>query len=381
MFLSTLEFDAINCGSSPSDDSSPTGSVSFQGLRRSLQGILDQWAVARRDEQFQEVYQHICSHSEHLEELIREDSISAEQLTQQTREIRGWLTYFAQRDHFDEYVVALQTATPCFIEAAQALPKLPHEVFIHFKPMRGLYSSKTYRNLLLVQLPTPMVSFGSDTFEALAGLALHKNGQKQTILEAMLEEPYQSVFCELELLAGVTDNSKGVWHDLAQSFERVNNAYFNSTLSRPRLVWSRVFTSRKFGHYDQAHDTVMISATLDRNDVPELVVDFIMYHELLHKKLGVTWINGRKSAHSADFFLEERRYFYYDKAQIILERLAGDSYGHQLADHDEKPRRHTVPQMKSEGTKTSSMTLPPHVGRNDPCPCGSGRKYKKCCGR
>ena len=24
---------------------------------------------------------------------------------------------------------------------------------------------------------------------------------------------------------------------------------------------------------------------------------------------------------------------------------------------------------------------PPTVGRNDPCPCGSGKKYKKCCGR
>ena len=23
----------------------------------------------------------------------------------------------------------------------------------------------------------------------------------------------------------------------------------------------------------------------------------------------------------------------------------------------------------------------PRVGRNDPCPCGSGKKYKKCCGR
>ncbi|HRD91345.1 MAG TPA: SEC-C metal-binding domain-containing protein, partial [Accumulibacter sp.] len=22
----------------------------------------------------------------------------------------------------------------------------------------------------------------------------------------------------------------------------------------------------------------------------------------------------------------------------------------------------------------------PKVGRNDPCPCGSGRKFKKCCG-
>lgn len=31
----------------------------------------------------------------------------------------------------------------------------------------------------------------------------------------------------------------------------------------------------------------------------------------------------------------------------------------------------------------SSHTLvkPPKIGRNDPCPCGSGKKYKKCCGR
>jgi uncharacterized protein YchJ len=24
---------------------------------------------------------------------------------------------------------------------------------------------------------------------------------------------------------------------------------------------------------------------------------------------------------------------------------------------------------------------PPKVGRNEPCPCGSGKKYKKCCGK
>ncbi|WP_270657046.1 SEC-C metal-binding domain-containing protein [Aeromonas sp. Y293-4] len=23
---------------------------------------------------------------------------------------------------------------------------------------------------------------------------------------------------------------------------------------------------------------------------------------------------------------------------------------------------------------------PPKTGRNDPCPCGSGKKHKKCCG-
>jgi len=25
------------------------------------------------------------------------------------------------------------------------------------------------------------------------------------------------------------------------------------------------------------------------------------------------------------------------------------------------------------------VTSEPKVGRNDPCPCGSGKKYKKCC--
>jgi uncharacterized protein YecA (UPF0149 family) len=23
----------------------------------------------------------------------------------------------------------------------------------------------------------------------------------------------------------------------------------------------------------------------------------------------------------------------------------------------------------------------PKIGRNDPCPCGSGKKFKQCCGR
>ncbi len=32
--------------------------------------------------------------------------------------------------------------------------------------------------------------------------------------------------------------------------------------------------------------------------------------------------------------------------------------------------------------KTShTVVKPPKVGRNDPCPCGSGKKFKKCCGQ
>jgi SWIM/SEC-C metal-binding protein len=30
--------------------------------------------------------------------------------------------------------------------------------------------------------------------------------------------------------------------------------------------------------------------------------------------------------------------------------------------------------------RPTPLRNPQKVGRNDPCPCGSGRKYKKCCG-
>jgi preprotein translocase subunit SecA len=33
------------------------------------------------------------------------------------------------------------------------------------------------------------------------------------------------------------------------------------------------------------------------------------------------------------------------------------------------------------GSKRETVTTDRKVGRNDPCPCGSGKKYKRCCGR
>ena len=35
---------------------------------------------------------------------------------------------------------------------------------------------------------------------------------------------------------------------------------------------------------------------------------------------------------------------------------------------------------KGEEKPSKPVTKKDKVGRNDPCPCGSGKKYKKCCG-
>ncbi|MGP1495421.1 MAG: SEC-C metal-binding domain-containing protein [Treponema sp.] len=38
-------------------------------------------------------------------------------------------------------------------------------------------------------------------------------------------------------------------------------------------------------------------------------------------------------------------------------------------------------QRRTQGENITVRRSSPKVGRNDPCPCGSGKKYKNCCGR
>jgi uncharacterized protein YecA (UPF0149 family) len=43
----------------------------------------------------------------------------------------------------------------------------------------------------------------------------------------------------------------------------------------------------------------------------------------------------------------------------------------------ENEMKHFVP-MKFGPTQKQMERIPPKVGRNEPCPCGSGKKFKKC---
>jgi preprotein translocase subunit SecA len=38
-------------------------------------------------------------------------------------------------------------------------------------------------------------------------------------------------------------------------------------------------------------------------------------------------------------------------------------------------------EIKAAYNSTKTVVKGEKIGRNDPCPCGSGKKYKKCCGK
>ena len=117
-------------------------------------------------------------------------------------------------------------------------------------------------------------------------------------------------------------SSRGQVYDLDRMFQRLNRRYFDGQIEKPTITWSQRRTRRILGHHDSAHETIVISKTLDSEDIPAWFVEYILYHEMLHIKHPARLIKGRRYYHTNAFRSEEQRFPYYEKAQLMLERIA-----------------------------------------------------------
>ena len=118
----------------------------------------------------------------------------------------------------------------------------------------------------------------------------------------------------------VVTTSKGMVYDLDEIFERLNHRYFNNTIAKPALTWSAKKTYRILGHHDATHDHVAISRSLDSADVPRYVVEYVVFHEMLHIAHPTKHINGRRYNHTAAFKRDERKFAHFDEAERWIER-------------------------------------------------------------
>jgi predicted metal-dependent hydrolase len=104
-------------------------------------------------------------------------------------------------------------------------------------------------------------------------------------------------------------------------FEELNTRFFYGLMARPRMSWSRAKTRRILGHYDPAHNAIIISRVLDHPGVPSYVLEYIVYHEMLHLKHPVKLRGSRRCVHSAEFQAEEKLFPRVDDANAFLKRL------------------------------------------------------------
>ena len=118
----------------------------------------------------------------------------------------------------------------------------------------------------------------------------------------------------------VVTTSKGEAYDLDEIFAAVNEQYFRGSLPKPVLTWSANKTYRILGHHDATHEHVAISRSLDSANVPQYVVEYVVFHEMLHIAHPTKHVNGRKYNHTPAFKRDEEKFAYFQEAERWIER-------------------------------------------------------------
>jgi predicted metal-dependent hydrolase len=116
-------------------------------------------------------------------------------------------------------------------------------------------------------------------------------------------------------------SAQGHIYDLEEVFEAVNRRFFHGLLGRPTLTWSTQAARRMLGHYDAAHNTIVVSRIFDRPGTPRYAIEYLLYHEMLHLRHPVKVRGGRRCVHSREFQAEERLFPELELAKAYLKRL------------------------------------------------------------
>jgi len=114
---------------------------------------------------------------------------------------------------------------------------------------------------------------------------------------------------------------QGRHYNLEALFDDLNLRFFQGWMARPDLGWSPAVARRNLGHYDPAHNAILISRVFDSPRVPQFVLEYVLYHEMLHLRHPVRQRGSRRCVHSAEFRAEERRFPRWKEAEAALKTL------------------------------------------------------------
>jgi hypothetical protein len=130
----------------------------------------------------------------------------------------------------------------------------------------------------------------------------------------------------------LTTSPRGQVYDLDELFNGLNARYFAGQLAKPLLSWSQQKTHRVLGHHDHIHGAIIISRTLDEARIPRFVVEYVLYHEMLHAKHQPRRVADRTVYHPPQFRADELQFERYQEAVKWLDKIAAPS-------RRRKPRR------------------------------------------
>lgn len=257
-----------------------------------------------------------------IERNLQARNLSGADLAIRSRRGYQWLKFLSDPSALESHLDALQRVNLLLVIGGG---KPGRKVAVSLYHQGALYKVRQNGSRVEMVAQESFLTAPDSIVEAMLEVALDRSASssRARLREYSFTDQYQQIRTRLEYL-GVPRGSfaAGKIHHLDQSFQRVNQAYFQGSLAQPHLAWSGRLTHRKFGHYQWDTDTIVVSSSLDQERVPEMLVDYIVYHELLHKKLGARQGEHNRIAHTQEFRKVESRFREIERARKLLTQIA-----------------------------------------------------------
>ena len=268
---------------------------------------------------------NINTTAETVERIITKEGKSAADLPIRSRRAYQWTKYLSEESHIQRHLDVVQRISIFLPNMPRSRRFNQHQVEFKLYHIGPLYKIREQNKSIEIIAQESFLYAPDHVLLALLDTALQPSSgsSKQMIREYTSGKQYKTIRESLEYLSVPPGSfSAGKHHDLEKSYQRVNQQFFSNKSKKPHLVWNNRLTRRKFGHYQEDTNTVMVSISLDHPRVPDYVLDYVMYHELLHQKLGVRLKNGHRYTHTPEFKKMELGLPRIAKAQQFLTKLS-----------------------------------------------------------
>ena len=235
-----------------------------------------------------------------------------------------WLRYIAQNNHLYQHMQAVESFTRILMGSKHA-GSINWKVFhIKIDYSGYLYHRKSAGGRTTLQTNAAFSSAPLEIKKAIIAAAFAK--RRGNSLSIVRDYAASDAFVQQnKTISGHPIANKiscaGEKYDLAALFNRTNQHYFSGGLPQPRLVWSSSRAKRRLGYYHPEIHTIAVNQKLDSNKVPRLVVEYVLYHEMLHQHFGIEHRNGRRYAHTTAFHAAEKRFEHAEEAENLIKLL------------------------------------------------------------
>lgn len=201
-----------------------------------------------------------------------------------------------------------------------------HVSFRHFTGLRCAIRVKD-RNTIEAQLSDLLEEASPVVIDAIAEILITRLFRKRTSREA--NECYQAWSSSPAVAQRIEEirrergrkrlaHPQGKHFNLRNIFDDLNARFFSGRIQVERIGWSPKRSRRMLGHYDSSHRTITVTRWLDGRTVPRYVVEYLVYHEMLHAEFPVERRNHRRVVHSQAFREAERSFPDYERAACWL---------------------------------------------------------------